>query len=180
MTATTQHAMEAAAQRQAASDAALQQHVSNIANFIAGLPIAAAAANGAAPNGTGAATSSGSKKRRRQDAAAPAAEAPAAPVSTQQPAAAAGVGACALGLASCAVLLGGPLAWLLRLLFSNDSLMDVGGRQQLYREAMRLLRCVSCCQRQNAVVKQHCCVVQYIVQWNGLAVTLVSNRCFSA
>jgi hypothetical protein len=44
------------------------------------------------------------------------------------------------------VLLGGPLAWLLRLLFSNDSMMDVGGRQQLYREAMRLLRWgFNCC-----------------------------------
>uniref|UniRef100_A0A383W5T2 UBC core domain-containing protein n=1 Tax=Tetradesmus obliquus TaxID=3088 RepID=A0A383W5T2_TETOB len=149
MTASTQHAMEAAAQRQVQSDAALQQHLSNIAAFIAGRPIAAAAAaamesaaagNGAAPSG------SGSRKRQRQDAAAAEAT-PAAPAGIQpQPAAAAaGVGVGALCLAGCAVLLGGPLAWLLRLLFSNDSMMDVGGRQALYREAMTLLRLIGSC-----------------------------------
>jgi hypothetical protein len=131
--------MEAAAQRQAESDAALQQHLSNIANFVAGLPIAATAAGlPAAANGAAASAGSGGKKRRRQDDTAEAEvplQAPPAPA-----AAAAGVGVRGLTLVSCAVLLGGPLAWLLRLLFSNDSLMDVGGRQQLYREAMRLMR----------------------------------------
>lgn len=55
-------------------------------------------------------------------------------------AAAAGGSAIGIGVLGCAVLLGGPLAWLLRLLFSNDSLMDVGGRQGLYRQGMALLR----------------------------------------
>jgi hypothetical protein len=146
--------MEAAAQRQADSDTAVQQHLSNIANFIAGVPIAplaaaegpsTAAAAAAAPTNPG----SGSKKRRRQDAATAAAEAakvtlavPASEPPATPAAAVSGGAARVLSLASCAVLLGGPLAWLLRLLFSNDSMMDVGGRQQLYREAMRLLRYV--------------------------------------
>jgi hypothetical protein len=38
------------------------------------------------------------------------------------------------------VVLAGPLAWLLRLLFHNDSLMDVVERQELYSAAMELLR----------------------------------------
>lgn len=46
-----------------------------------------------------------------------------------------------LSVAACAALLAGPLAWLLRLLFSNDSLMDLGNRQELYRQGMKLLRC---------------------------------------
>jgi hypothetical protein len=39
-----------------------------------------------------------------------------------------------------AVVLAGPLAWLLRLLFENDSLMDVVGRRDLYSAGMELLR----------------------------------------
>ena len=60
--------------------------------------------------------------------------------STGQSRAAGAVSAADVGVAGCAVLLGGPLAWLLRLLVSNDSLVDVGGRQQLYRQAMQLIR----------------------------------------
>lgn len=41
-----------------------------------------------------------------------------------------------------AVVLAGPLAWLLRLLFENDSLMDVVGRGELYSAGMELLRWV--------------------------------------
>lgn len=41
-----------------------------------------------------------------------------------------------------AVVLAGPLAWLLRLLFENDSLMDVVGRRGLYSAGMELLRLV--------------------------------------
>lgn len=70
---------------------------------------------------------SGASSNRQQDAAG------------FRPAAAVG-SAGGVGVAGCAVLLGGPLAWLLRLLISNDSLMDVGGRQELYRQAMQLLR----------------------------------------
>lgn len=39
-----------------------------------------------------------------------------------------------------AVALAGPLPWLLRLLFENDSLMDVVGRGELYSAGMELLR----------------------------------------
>lgn len=42
----------------------------------------------------------------------------------------------------CAVLLAGPLPYLLRLLFRNDSLLDISARKHLYEDVMRLMRSV--------------------------------------
>lgn len=135
--------MSAAAKRQDAQDTAVRQHLNNIAHLIIGAPLASAGGGGGAagPAGPFSSVPGKGRKRRRQeqqdeieDQGGVVALPPAAA------GAAAAAGRAALSLVCCAVLLGGPLAWLLRLLLSNDSLMDVGGRQELYREAMQLIK----------------------------------------
>lgn len=114
ITKAAQAAMSAAAARQAAADTATTAHLTDITAILQD-PLGTSTA--AAANDLAAAGPS-SRKRGRS----------------------------AAGLYSglpwpvCGVVLAGPLAWLLRLLFHNDSLMDVVERQELYSAAMELLR----------------------------------------
>jgi hypothetical protein len=108
-----QAAMSAAAARQAASDTAMTAHLTAITAILQD-PLGTSTTAAADP------ASAGPSSRKR--------------------------GRSAAGLYSglpwplCGVVLAGPLAWLLRLLFHNDSLMDVVVRQDLYSTAMQLLR----------------------------------------
>jgi pyruvate/2-oxoglutarate dehydrogenase complex dihydrolipoamide acyltransferase (E2) component len=113
MTKAAQAAMSAAAARQAAADSAMIAHLTAITAILQdplGTSTAAAASD---PGAAGP-----SRKRGRSAACLYS----------------------GLPWPLCGVALAGPLAWLLRLLFHNDSLMDVVERQELYSAAMELLR----------------------------------------
>lgn len=111
-----QEAMSAAAKRQAAVDTAMTTHFQAITAILqdplpTAPPAAAAADNSAAGPST-------SRKRGRSDARLYS----------------------GLPWPLCGMVLAGPLAWLLRLLYQNDSLMDVVGRAELYSAGMELMR----------------------------------------
>ena len=115
MTKADKAAMTAAADRQAAADAAMTQHLQAITATLQD-PVSTATPTAAA----GPSSSSGvGRKRGRASNSAFA----------------------GLSWPVCGVVLAGPLAWLLRLLFQNDSLMDVVARGELYGAAIELLRC---------------------------------------
>eukprot|EP00775_Hariotina_reticulata_P008948 gene8948-9124_t len=145
--AAVKSAMAAAACRQKASDAAVLRCLNNITLLASGRsplpPAQQAAAAVATPTEGAAAASTPSRKRRRHSINQAGADGQGSPGSGMLPAGPASSIAAAgraLGVAGVAVFLGGPLAWLLRLLFQNDSLLDIGGRQELYQAGMTLIR----------------------------------------
>jgi len=107
-------AMTAAAERQSAVDKAMTEHLNSITAILQD-PLGTTCDPAAA---AGPSSSNGSRKRSRSNASL----------------------LTGLPWPVCGVVLAGPLAWLLRLLFSNDSLMDVVGRTELYSAGMQLLR----------------------------------------
>jgi hypothetical protein len=143
-------AMAAAAGRQKATDAAVLRCLNNITLLARdGFLPAAEQAQAAAASATEAAAVPGTgstESRKRRRLSVDQARAEFLPGSAGCGAASAGPARStagsvqALGVAGVAAFLGGPLAWLLRLLFQNDSLLDIGGRQDLYRAGMRLIR----------------------------------------
>lgn len=109
-------AMTAAAQRQAAADTAMAAHLEAITAILRHPP----SGSGAGAGASGGDGSSGSRKRPR--------------------AAAAGGMPGLLPWPVCSVVLAGPLPWLLRLLFKDNSLMDIVARRELYSAGLELMR----------------------------------------